>query len=52
MAHANFIRNERIVDQVFEEGRCEHANGDNIARRTECNMCFGNVYKQVNIIKS
>ena len=35
------------MERVFEEGRCEHANIDNIERRTECNMCFGNVRKQV-----
>ena len=35
------------MERVLEEGRCEHANIDNIERRTECNMCFGNVRKQV-----
>jgi len=45
-------QSERDMERVLEEGRCEHANIDNIERRTECNMCFGNVRKQVDNLRA
>ena len=38
---------EDMLQSVFEEGYCEHANGDNSDRKTECMMCYEHVRKEV-----
>ncbi len=38
---------EDMLQSVFEEGYCEHANGDNSERKTECLMCYEHVRKEV-----
>jgi len=46
----NFLKPNKMMEtleSVFEEGRCEHANADNIERRNECNMCFHHVNEKV-----
>jgi hypothetical protein len=37
-----------MLQSVFEEGYCEHANGDNSDRKTECMMCYEHVRKESN----
>merc|ERR1712154_318187 len=37
-----------MLQSVFEEGYCEHANGDNSDRKTECMMCYQHVRKEAN----
>jgi len=39
---------EDMLQSVFEEGYCEHANGDNSERKTECMMCYQHVRKEAN----
>ena len=38
--------NAQVIESIFEEGRCEHANNGNNDRRQECNMCFNHVMKK------
>ena len=38
---------EHLIDSIFEEARCEHANAENIERRQECNSCFDHVRNKV-----
>ena len=38
---------EHLIDSIFEEARCEHANAENIDRRQECNSCFVHVRDKV-----
>jgi len=43
---------ETAIERLFEEGRCEHASGDNVNRKTECNMCFTHVQKRVDKLQA
>ena len=38
---------QHLIESVFEEARCEHANAGNIDRRQECNSCFNHVRNKV-----
>ena len=37
-----------VVESIFNEGRCIHANEGNINRIQECAMCFNHVVMKVN----
>merc|ERR1712029_745207 len=43
---------EKVIERLFEEGRCEHASGDDVDRKTECNMCFTHVQKKVDKLEA
>jgi len=43
---------QQMIDSVFEEARCEHANADSMDRRQECNSCFNHVRNKIVKIKS
>jgi len=38
---------QHLIESVFEEARCEHANAGNIDRRQECNSCFNHVRNKI-----
>ena len=38
---------QHMIDSVFEEARCEHANEGSLDRRQECNSCFNHVRNKV-----
>ena len=42
---------QHLIESVFEEARCEHANAGNIDRRQECNSCFNHVRNKVKFMR-
>ena len=36
-----------VIESIFNEGRCLHANEGNMNRIQECNMCFNNILMKV-----
>ena len=47
MGHCLYDRMELVVQSIFDEGRCLHANAGNLNRVQECTMCFNQVLVKV-----